>query len=32
MIDTTTIRLTPDRSPTSWRFRAAVVKNSVASS
>ena len=30
MIDTTTIRCTPARSPASWRFRAAVVKNSVA--
>ncbi len=31
MIDTTTIRCTPARSPAACRFRAAVVKNAVAS-
>jgi hypothetical protein len=30
MIETTTIRLTPARSPAALRLRAAVVKNSVA--
>jgi hypothetical protein len=32
MIETTTIRRTPARSPSSCRLRAAVVKNSVAAS
>src|SRR5919106_3403578 len=32
MIDTTTIRWTPARSPTSWRLRAEAVKNSLAPS